>query len=59
LEKNLPAEELIGNIITEIDNQAVNNIRDVQRIMAKRSQAEPIVVTFVDKNGQKQRLVWR
>lgn len=59
LEKNLPAEELVGNIITEIDNQAVNNIRDVQRIMAKRSQAEPIVVTFVDKNGQKQRLVWR
>ncbi|MFD1096562.1 S1C family serine protease [Salegentibacter chungangensis] len=59
LVKSLPADELVGTIITEIDNQQVSSIRDVQKIFAARSSTEPIVVTFIDKSGQKQRLVWR
>lgn len=59
LVKSLPADELVGTIITEIDNERVSNIRDVQKIMTQRNQNEPIVISFIDKNGEKQRLMWR
>lgn len=56
---NLPAEELTGSIITEINNQKVTNIQDVEKIMNNKSSSEPIVVSFIDKNGEKQRVIWR
>lgn len=59
LMSNLPSEELVGTIITAINNQKVNNIGDVERIMNNRKTSETIVVSFIDKNGEKQRVVWR
>ncbi|HEY9184279.1 MAG TPA: trypsin-like peptidase domain-containing protein [Salegentibacter sp.] len=59
LMSNLPSEELVGTIITAINNQKVSNIGDVERIMKNRKTSESIVVSFIDRNGEKQRVVWR
>ncbi|HSP12534.1 MAG TPA: PDZ domain-containing protein, partial [Salegentibacter sp.] len=59
LMSNLPSEELVGTIITAINNETVKDIGDVERIMNNRKTSESIVVSFIDKNGEKQRVVWR
>ncbi len=59
LMSNLPSEELVGTIIIAINNQKVYNIKDVERIMNNRKTSESIVVSFIDRNGEKQRVVWR
>ncbi|MDT0688308.1 trypsin-like peptidase domain-containing protein [Salegentibacter sp. F188] len=59
LRNDLPAEELAGNIITEINNEKVRNIQDVERVIEGKRSSDPIVVTFIDENGEKQRVVWR
>ncbi len=59
LSPKLPAEELIGTVITAIDNIKVYNVQDVERIFRKKNPTEDIVITIVDRNGQKQRMVWR
>lgn len=59
LSPKLPAEELVGTIITAIDNKRVSNVSDVERIFRSKSPSEDIVITIVDRNGQKQRMVWR
>lgn len=56
---SLPSEELVGTIITEINNQKVSNIQDVEDIMNNKKSSDPVVVSFIDKNGEKQRVVWR
>ena len=52
-------EQLYGTIITAIDNIPVKDVRDVEKIMQQRSEGEPISVTFVTPNGEKQKYVWR
>ncbi|MGB7786287.1 MAG: trypsin-like peptidase domain-containing protein [Salinimicrobium sp.] len=52
-------ENLYGTIITEIDNIPVKNIEDVERIMTRRSPSDPVSVTFITPNGEKQKYVWR
>lgn len=52
-------ESLTGTLITEIDNIPVENIDDVKRVMSKRNPSDPISVTFVAPNGEKQKYVWR
>ncbi|MGY5848468.1 S1C family serine protease [Salegentibacter sp. HM20] len=59
LAPNLPADELVGTIITEIDNKSIGDVKDVERIFKRKSTSEGIVLTIMDKNGEKQRLVWR
>lgn len=59
LAENLPAADLVGGIISEINNKKVNSIRDVREVMQERRTADPIVITFYDKNGEKQRMAWR
>ncbi|MCM8570673.1 trypsin-like peptidase domain-containing protein [Gramella jeungdoensis] len=59
LAENLPAGELVGGIISEINNQKVNSIRDVREVIQERRTSEPIVITFYDLNGEKQRMAWR
>ena len=59
LRNDLPADELVGNIITEINNEKVSNIEDVERIIEAKRISDPIVVTLIDENGEKQRVVWR
>lgn len=52
-------EDLYGTIITAIDNIPVKDIQDVEKIMQQRTNGEPISVTFVTPNGEKQKYVWR
>lgn len=52
-------EDLYGTIITEIDNIPVKNVEDVERIMTRRSPSDPVSVTFITPNGEKQKYVWR
>ena len=52
-------EQLYGTIITAIDNVPVRNVGDVEKIMQQRSAGEPISVTFVTPDGEKQKYVWR
>jgi Do/DeqQ family serine protease len=59
LSPQLPAKELVGTIITAIDNKNVSSVSDVERIFRSKHPSEDIVITIVDRNGQKQRIVWR
>ncbi|MCP9199721.1 trypsin-like peptidase domain-containing protein [Gramella sp. GC03-9] len=59
LVEDLESADLVGGIISEINNQKVNSIRDVQNIIENRNDAKPIVVTYYNQNGEEKRMVWR
>ena len=59
LTPQMQSENLYGTIITEIDNYPVKNIQDVEKILSRRNSSDPISVTFVLPNGEKQKYVWR
>ena len=59
LTPEMQSERLVGTIITAIDGETVRNIDQVRRIMENKDPAEPIRVTFVSPNGEKQTFVWR
>ncbi|WP_424494392.1 S1C family serine protease [Salinimicrobium sp. GXAS 041] len=59
LTPQMESEKLAGTIITEIDNKPVRNIDDVKNIINSKDSSEPISVTFVAPNGEKQKYVWR
>lgn len=59
LTPQMQSERLTGTIITAIDNIPVENIEDVKQVMARRNPSDPISVTFVAPNGEKQKYVWR
>lgn len=59
LSENMPADELVGGFITEINNKPVYNVRDVEEVINGRSPSDPIVITFIDTKGAKQRMIWR
>ncbi|MFV8282510.1 trypsin-like peptidase domain-containing protein [Christiangramia marina] len=56
---DLPSSELIGGIISEINNKKVNSIGDVEQIMENRKKSNPIVITYHNLKGEKQRMIWR
>ncbi|WP_298247846.1 trypsin-like peptidase domain-containing protein [uncultured Christiangramia sp.] len=59
LTDDLPSSELIGGIISEINNKKVNSIGDVEQIMENRKKPNPIVITYHNLKGEKQRMIWR
>ena len=59
LTPQMQSEQLFGTIITAIDNIPVESIKDVENIMSRRDPGDPISVTFVSPNGEKQKYVWR
>lgn len=59
LTPQMQSERLTGTIITAIDNIPVKNIEDVKRVMSRRDSSDPLSVTFVAPNGEKQKYVWR
>ena len=59
LTPQMQSERLTGTIITAIDNIPVENIEDVKQVMARRNPSDPISVTFVAPNVEKQKYVWR
>ncbi len=59
LTPQMQSEQLTGTLITAIDNIPVKDIEDVKQVMARRNSSDPISVTFVAPNGEKQKYVWR
>ena len=59
LTDDLPSSELIGGIISEINNKKVNSIGEVEQIMENRKKSNPIVITYHNLKGEKQRMIWR
>lgn len=59
LAENLPSADLVGGIISEINNQKINSIRDVKNVIQERRSSDPIVILYYDRNGEKQRMIWR
>ena len=59
LNKDLPSAELVGGIISEINNEEVRSVADVETIMENRTKSNPIVITYYNDKGEKQRMIWR
>lgn len=51
--------KLEGIIITQLNDQQVNNIDDVNKIMANRNSRSPIKMTFMDAQGQINTFIFR
>ncbi|PKA81916.1 Do/DeqQ family serine protease [Ulvibacter sp. MAR_2010_11] len=50
---------LTGTVITKINDENVNNIDDVRRIISNRDYNSPIKMTFVDNQGQLNSFIFR
>jgi len=53
------SQALIGIIITKINDQKVNDVDEVKRVLNSKNSSEPISVTFVNKQGKEQTYIWR
>jgi len=53
------SQALIGIIITKINDQKVNNIDDVKKVLNNKNASEPISVTFVNQEGQEKTYIWQ
>ncbi|QAA80688.1 PDZ domain-containing protein [Aequorivita sp. H23M31] len=51
--------KLEGIIITQLNDETVNNIEDVKSIMAQRNYRSPIKMTFMDTQGQMNTFIFR
>ncbi|PTX43778.1 Do/DeqQ family serine protease [Christiangramia gaetbulicola] len=59
LSEDLPSADLVGGIISEINGQKVSSVREVEEVMRSRTRANPIVIVFYTKQGEKQRMIWK
>ncbi len=53
------SQALVGILITKINDERVNGIDDVKKVLRSKNSAEPISVTFVNREGQEQTYIWR
>ncbi len=56
---NLPSADLVGGIISEINGEEVNSVREVEEVMQSRKRSNPIVIVFYTRDGEKQRMIWK
>ncbi len=59
LNRDMDRYNLVGLIITKINDEAVSDIDDVKRIMNNRSYGEDIKLTFVNGNGEVNTFIFR
>ncbi len=50
---------LNGILITEIDEEAVQSVDDVKRIMNAKNPNEPVSISFVGKDGEKKQIIFQ
>ena len=50
---------LKGIVITEIDDETVNSVDDVKRILNDKSPNEPVSLSFVSKGGEKKQIIFQ
>lgn len=55
--KNKEIERYRPFILTAIDDKEVKDIKDVERIMSKKSKGDPISITFINEAGEVNRLI--
>ena len=56
--KQLQRYNLSGIIITAIDDQKVNSVEDVKRIISEKDPREPISINFASKNGENKQIIF-
>ncbi|HET8808654.1 MAG TPA: PDZ domain-containing protein, partial [Flavobacteriaceae bacterium] len=59
LNQTMENENLIGIIITEINQQKVHNVDDVREVIGNANPRNPLSVTFAVPNGEKKTFVFR
>ncbi len=59
LTKDMQRYDLGGILITKINDQTVNNIDDVKRVMDRMSSGEDIKLTFLDREGDLNTFIFR
>ena len=52
-------EEFVGAIITEINGDKIYDIRDAEEAFKSLERGQGLTMTFIDKTGQKQRVIFR
>ncbi|MDN3596603.1 S1C family serine protease [Zunongwangia endophytica] len=52
-------EEFVGSIITEINGEKIYDIRDADEAFKSIERGSGLSMTFIDKTGQKQRVIFR
>ena len=51
--------DLSGIVITAIDDQKVNSVDDVKRIVSSKASNEPISISFASKGGEKKQIIFQ
>jgi len=51
--------DLVGKIILSVDNQEVNNIDQAQTLFKNISRYGKTVLTMIDENGERERLIFQ
>lgn len=59
LSQQMARYNLQGSIITMINDEKINSIDDVKRIMSRRAATDPLKVTFVDTQGEQNSFIFR
>ncbi|WP_417886543.1 trypsin-like peptidase domain-containing protein [Zunongwangia sp.] len=59
LDERYPEDEFVGALITEINGKKIIDIRDAQEAFKNISRNGGLSMTFIDKTGQKQRVIFR
>ncbi len=59
LNKDMLSNDLVGILITKVDDQPVKNIRDVEDIVSRKDPNETLSVKFVAPNGESKTYVFR
>ncbi|WBL26355.1 S1C family serine protease [Zunongwangia sp. HGR-M22] len=59
LSDQYPEEEFVGAIITEINGEKIFSIRDAEEAFKAIERGQGLSMTFIDKTGQKQRVIFR
>ncbi len=58
LTERMQRYKIKGLVITEIDNQKVENVDDVKRIIERKSPQEDVTISFIDWEGEKRHFVF-
>ena len=52
-------KNLIGAVIAEIDDEKVNSVSDVERVMSSKNDNDPISIVVYDRSGERNRFIFK
>ncbi|MFT5751793.1 MAG: serine protease Do, partial [Dokdonia sp.] len=52
-------KNLVGAIIAEIDDEEVNSVSDVERVMSSKNDNDPISIVVYDRKGERNRFIFK